>query len=161
MAWDQKEVGEIVALMGGVLPPLDPAYRFVVLSANDPYNAGALVGESVSGSFPLTIATAQVDVPGSTFHGQTIHLANTEGRYLVGGEVAGIVRMDQMQGHEHDAEINRDKGASGSARATFGTSGDVTPSISGPTNDGVHGDPRIGFDTHGKDISVVYVLRVL
>lgn len=172
MIWDNLPLGvpfpifaHLFPTLADALPPTDEGYRYILLSAGHScvggYNEGVLISEGVSGTVPLVVATAVIDLDGSPFDGETVNLINTEGRYLIGGPTSGIVRMDQMQGHRHTALINRKVVASGSSRASFGSSGDTSPNVGDPTNDGTNGAPRIGLDTHGKDISVLYVLRVL
>ena len=60
------------------------------------YNEGKLGSESVTGSAPLVVATAQITDAESPLNGQTVHLLETERRFLRAGE-AGTVENDQMQ----------------------------------------------------------------
>ena len=60
------------------------------------YNEGKLGSESVTGSAPLVVATAQITDAESPMNGQTVHLLETERRFLRAGE-AGTVENDQMQ----------------------------------------------------------------
>lgn len=83
------------------VPSNDGDARFIKLTAGQDgagqYNEGLLTGESVSGSAPLVVATAVIDDPDSPMNGQTVHLLNTERRYLMPGESPGTVANDQMQ----------------------------------------------------------------
>lgn len=60
------------------------------------YNEGKLTNESVTGSAPLVIATATISDSGSPMNGQTVHLLETEERFLRAGQ-SGRVQFDQMQ----------------------------------------------------------------
>ena len=60
------------------------------------YNEGKLDNESVTGSAPLVEATAEIVDAESPMNGQTVHLLETERRFLRAGE-AGTVEFDQMQ----------------------------------------------------------------
>ena len=60
------------------------------------YNEGKLGSESVTGSAPLVVATAQITDAESPLNGQTVHLLETERRFLRAGN-AGTVENDQMQ----------------------------------------------------------------
>src|SRR5690606_24463705 len=93
--WETKAIGELVALQddltGVSAPPTDnPAYRYIRLTAGDDYNDGVLISESVSGSAPLVTATAVIDLDSSPMDGETVHLINTERRFLRAGS-AGTV----------------------------------------------------------------------
>lgn len=170
-AWACQPIGvplpmfaHLFPTLADALPPTDQAYRYLLLSAGQSgaggYNEGIIASEAVSGSAPLTIATALIEFDGSPLDGATVHLINTEARYVIAGATAGVVRMDQFQGHTHDVKINPGYVASGSGRAGLGTQSE-SPNGSKPKDDGEHGAPRFGIDTHGKDISAIYVMRIV
>lgn len=103
--WLSKAIGEFYFADDGVtgvdIPPTDnPAFRFVELTAGlggvGQYNNGCLTAESVSGSAPLVLATAQISLAGSPMSGQTIRLLNTERRILRPGAV-GTLENDALQ----------------------------------------------------------------
>lgn len=101
LQWLSKPIGEPFPLWthipGVQEPPTGSSeYRFIKLTASDPYNDGALTGESVSGSAPLINATAVIDYPDSPLHGQTVRLLNTERRVLRPGN-SGAVQSDAIQ----------------------------------------------------------------
>lgn len=116
MEWDGVAYAALSALntdlqwlgtpIGGYITPFeppptdDPRYRYVLCTAGETgaagYNEGVLTGESVTGSAPLIEATAVVDLAGSPFDTETIHLINTEGRFVGAGEV-GAFENDTMQ----------------------------------------------------------------
>ena len=92
--------------IGGYITPLtppptdDPRFRYVLCTAGETgpggYNDGVLTSESVMGTAPLVEATAVVDLDGSPFDGLTIHLINTEGRF-VGAGAAEAFEDDSLQ----------------------------------------------------------------
>lgn len=101
LRWLSKPIGEPFPLWthipGVQEPPTGSSeYRFIKLTASDPYNDGVLTGESVSGSAPLVTATAVIDYPDSPLHGQTVHLLNTERRVLRPGN-SGLLQDDALQ----------------------------------------------------------------
>src|SRR5690606_15300727 len=72
---------------GCPIPPTgSPDFRFIKLTAGGAYNAGVLTNESVTGTEPLVIATAEISLAGSPVNGATVHLINTERRALRAGE---------------------------------------------------------------------------
>ena len=78
-------------ITSAVPPPKDdPSFRYILCTAGQDgagqYNEGILTGETVTGSAPLVNAIATVSLAGSPFNGQTIHLINTEGRFVGAGE---------------------------------------------------------------------------
>ena len=77
----------------------DPASHIKLeagLTGAGDYNEGKLNNESVSGSAPLVEATAEIVDAESPLNGQTVHLLETERRFLRAGE-SGTVENDQMQ----------------------------------------------------------------
>lgn len=69
----------------------------------------------------------------------------------------GEFKDDQMQGHRHSIQMFQYK------QGTKGPSGNYfdynSSDTSGPINDGVNGEPRIGSTTHGKQVGVNYVIK--
>lgn len=102
--WLMKIIGEpfpLMDFMGNIgQPPRDKDYRYIKLSANDSYNAGILVSETVSGADPNMWATAVIQLSGSPLNGQTVRLINTERRFLRAGN-AGTLEDSQNQFHSH------------------------------------------------------------
>ena len=77
----------------------DPATHIKLeagLTGAGQYNEGKLGSESVTGSAPLVVATAQITDAESPLNGQTVHLLETERRFFRAG-LAGTVENDQMQ----------------------------------------------------------------
>ena len=89
-------VGISTNLTGAAEPP---SGAWVKLTAGEngagQYNEGLLINESVTGSAPLVVATAEIAV--GPMAGQVINLWNTENRYPQPGTSAGTVANDQMQ----------------------------------------------------------------
>jgi hypothetical protein len=103
--WMSRAIGEVFAiqtdLTGAEIPPnTSPDFRYIVLTASDSYNDGALTDESVSGSAPEITATAVIDYPASPMHGQTVRLINTERRFLRAGS-AGTTETSANKSHTH------------------------------------------------------------
>lgn len=75
--------------------------NFIKLTAGEDgagqYNEGKLINESVTGTAPLVVATADIDDADSPLNGQTINLWNTENRYPMPGTSPGTVANDQLQ----------------------------------------------------------------
>ncbi|UVL30685.1 phage tail protein [Pseudomonas donghuensis] len=96
--WALQPIGvPIPVTFGAAEPPKDkPGYRYIKLSAGDAYNAGVLSDEVVSGVAPLLTANAKISLPGSPIIGTTVHLLNTERRYLRPG-LAGTIQNDALQ----------------------------------------------------------------
>ncbi|WP_221138140.1 hypothetical protein [Rhizobium lentis] len=83
MDWENKGIGEVVAVLASAAPPpTDQAYRFIKLAAGESfvggYNEGIITGEVVSGSYPNVIATGVISDSCSPFDGQTVNLISTE-----------------------------------------------------------------------------------
>lgn len=91
---------------GMPVPPTDnELFRFIKLTANDNYNAGALTGEVVSGSAPKLSATATISHTGSPIDGQIVRLINTERRFVAAG-ASGLVEADQVLSHTHSNSVS-------------------------------------------------------
>ena len=158
-------------------------YRYALLTAGETgggdYNEGILTSESVTGSAPLVQATAVISLSGSPFNGETIHLLNTEGRFIRAGETGGVVQNDAFQGHifgdpDQPAYDNlgqfNERLPSGSANADYAhivaTKVDTDSTSAGqlarlsPTTDGSNGTPRFGTETRSKNISAVAYMRI-
>lgn len=107
--WAMMPIGAVVPLQthitGVIEPPVNQAYRFAKLTAGltggGGYNNGVLSGESVSGSAPLVLATANVSLIGSPIIGQTIRLLNSEQRFLRGHTTAGNLQDSDNLAHVH------------------------------------------------------------
>ncbi|MBV7408209.1 hypothetical protein [Maritimibacter sp. DP1N21-5] len=157
-------------LTGAVVPSNAGTQKFIKLTAGltgaGQFNEGLLASESVTGSAPLVVATAQI--VGGPMTGQTVSLINTEGRYIIAGTTSGVVRMDQMQqitGTLPDNAWGGISGASGAfsrvagsnSRGATGSGGDNNLSFNSANSP----NARTGTDTHGKDISATFYMRVI
>lgn len=165
-------------ITGVSAPPVDQAYRYILLSAGETgagkYNNGVLGSESVTGSAPLVLATAAVTLAGSPLVGQTIRLINTERRFLRAGST-GTVENDQMQqitgeirsGMHAAAAIGMLNTPAG-AISTFGNINNAYPSpVSTSTiadgisfNSANSPNARAGTETRSKNIGVEYYMRI-
>ncbi|MDH6231052.1 hypothetical protein M2281_001624 [Mesorhizobium soli] len=167
--WASRPIGEPVAVLSSIAgvsaPPKDKSYRYVLLTAGQTgvgaYNEGILTGEIVTGSAPLVVATAVVNLAGSPINGQTIQLINTERRFLRAGS-AGTIETDAFQGHWHT--LNTDNGLQGGSGTTYygkATSNNTANSgVLDPRTDGVNGAPRTANETRSKNIGVTYYMRI-
>ncbi|ELL9332609.1 hypothetical protein RX455_004425 [Vibrio fluvialis] len=62
------------------LPPnSNDLFRFVTLTADDPYNSNILIDKVITGSSPNLIVEMNVNAPGKARHGETIRMLNTMG----------------------------------------------------------------------------------
>jgi hypothetical protein len=89
-------------LSGIVEPPKNNAsFRYILLTAGESgtgeYNETILTSETVSGSAPLLVATAVINLAASPINGLTVNLLNSEGRFIKPGISSGTVANDQMQ----------------------------------------------------------------
>lgn len=169
--WATQPVGVPIPLLdnlvGVAAPPTDKGYRYIKLTASDGYNSGVLTGQSVTGSAPLVVATAVIDLTDSPLDGQTVNLINTERRFLRAG-AAGTVENDQMQ------VITG--GAGGLPALSPNSSGAVELSSTYPAylagaaagsymslafNSASSPGARTGTETRPKNIGVTYFMRVL
>ncbi|MNU87059.1 hypothetical protein D3C71_768360 [compost metagenome] len=169
--WATRGIGEIVTiwdhLPGADAPPNnDPAFRYIKLTASDPYNAGVLASETVSGSAPLLLATAVINLPASPFHGATVDLVNTTRRVFRGGS-SGTAEQDSFQGFRSGIPggplgvllINTSVLNPGGLSIAALRNDVVT--IAGLYNDGINGNPRVAFETRAKSIGATAYMRIL
>ncbi|BBT38853.1 hypothetical protein [Pseudomonas putida] len=152
--WAYQPIGVPIPLFthltGVVEPPKDKSYRYVKLTAADDYNTGILTSESVSGSAPLVLATAVINLSGSPINGRTISLINTERRFIRAGS-AGALEFDQMVAHSH---IGRT--ATSSVGVAAGGVG-----IGSANNTNLQtGDAGTGNETRPKNIGATYYMRI-
>jgi hypothetical protein len=88
-------------LTGIVEPPLNASFRYIKLTAGESgageYNESVLTSETVTGTAPLLVATAVINLTNSPINGQTVNLINSEGRYIKPGVTSGTVANDKMQ----------------------------------------------------------------
>jgi len=159
------------------LPPLDdPRFRYVYLAAGDPYNSGVLTNETVTGSAPEITATAQINDPGSPFHGKTIHLIGTERRFLRGAQTAGVsgtVAFSQNKAHNHTASTasagshvhaiygnDRVAGTGGGTVRSAGDSAGVNSAAAGTHTHAVTVNSSGGTEAYPTHITAAYVMRI-
>lgn len=165
----------------GIDPPDNTAgsARFVKLTANEDgvgeYNEGLLINETVTGTAPLVVATAEVSVSGSPINGETLHLINTEEAFLRARETSGDLQQDQMQRIiGYGANFGGSRGflstVSGAITkinnvplAEYGNGGTGSSGLN--FNSANSPDARASTDTGGetrsKNVSATYYMRVL
>lgn len=160
--WGIQPVGsyyEYDGVTGVELPPIsNSAFAWIELTAgltgSGQFNNGKLGSESVSGSAPLVLATAQVTLASSPMVGETIRLLNSENRHLRPATTAGGVANDQFQGHTFS-----DGTGVMQTRVAFGSGGLLAISNQGGTpiviaSNGSNGTPRVGSSTEVKHQNV-------
>lgn len=112
-------------------PTNDPRFRYILCSAGETnagkYNESVLISETVTGTAPLIEATAVVSLAGSPLDSKTVHLINTEGRF-VGAGVSEAFENDSIQ------NITGNLGAQGGVAWQTGTG---VLALSGPSSNSV------------------------
>lgn len=160
--WESQPVGVPIPvfthLAGVSAPPTDKTYRYIKLTASDAYNAGVLISESVSGSAPLVVATAVVNLAGSPLNGQTVSLINTEKRVLRASTTSGELLNDAMQGHTHVYSAPVTGPFAGGAGGL--QSGLTSQNTGNAVSDGSNGTPRTANETRAKSIGATYYMRI-
>lgn len=109
---DRTPVGSVVAVQDDIAgASIPPKGWYIKLTADEDgsgqYNEGLLTSESVSGSSPTITATAQIDYSISPINGETVHLINTEERFLRAGN-AGVIQDSQNLSHDHTGDTSTD-----------------------------------------------------
>lgn len=95
--WAAHPIGVPFPIMfDAAAPPKDKAYRYILLTYGDPYNAGVLTEEVITGVAPLVTSYARISLPGSPITGNTVYLLNTERRSIRPGG-AGSNQDDALQ----------------------------------------------------------------
>jgi hypothetical protein len=164
--WLSKGIGEYYTVddssAGVDIPPTDnPNFRYIKLTASDPYNDGVLVSESNTGSAPLLVSTAVIDFPDSPKHGETVYLENTMGTFSRAGN-AGVLQNDSFQGHKVSTSGVLATTGSGAGISTGAISvGTVTITSSSPITDGTNGTPRTANETRPRNLGKTSYMRIL
>jgi hypothetical protein len=177
--WLGTPVGETLALptnlAGIVAPPTDNAsFRYILLTAGESgvgeYNETILTGETVTGSAPLVVATAVINLAASPIDGLTVNLLNSEGRYIKPGTTSGTVANDQMQ--QITGELIADGAiapspmlsSSGALSFSGNVGGSALTSATRPSqfnlNSANSPNARTGTSTDVKNIQYTYYMRI-
>ena len=145
-------------------------FKYIKLTANltgaGEYNEGLLTNQSVSGSAPLVVATAEI--VGGPLDGETVHLLNTENRYLMPGTSPGTVANDQMQNLIGEYDYVRTSGSSVSGAfglVSAGTQGSAALSSTGESStlrfrSEDSSGARTGNHTNVKHQQATYYMRI-
>lgn len=165
--WAGQPLGVPIPLLNNLsgvsIPPNNKWYRYITLTASDPYNSGALSGESVSGSAPLVLATAVINYPGSPMNGQVISLINTEQRVLRGSSSPGQLLQDALQNITGTlGSVSQNGAATGAfsfARVGSAATYDGANNVGNVTLN-ASGSARADVETRAKSIGVVYFMRI-
>jgi hypothetical protein len=178
-------IGDTIALpthlTGIVEPPLNASFRYIKLTAGESgageYNESVLTGETVTGTAPLLIATAVINLANSPINGQTVNLINSEGRYIKPGVTSGTVANDQMQQITGEWSANRNylspvDGGDFDSTGVFSPSGfggvKSQPAVAAVSNQGQgvafdsanSPNARTGTSTDVKHIEYTYYMRI-
>lgn len=130
------------------------------------FNNGKLTSESVTGSAPLVLATATINLASSPMNGQVIDLLNTEGRILRPSTSAGTKQDDQSQGHGHNFVVSNGQRGVGSPSGTVditsggGSPATLTDRVTTAISDGTNGTPRVGTENRMKNVGVKAYMRI-
>jgi hypothetical protein len=162
-------------LLGIVEPPLNASFRYIKLTAGESgtgeYNESVLTGETVTGTAPLLVATAVINLSNSPINGLTINLLNSEGRHIRPGVTSGTVANDRMQqitasglGTQDRgfADLNQITGAFTLGAATVGKLSSETGSTGNLADFDSASSPnaRTGTSTEVKHIQYTYYMRI-
>jgi hypothetical protein len=172
-------------LSGIVEPPKDNAnFRYILLTAGETgtgeYNETILTSETVTGSAPLLVATAVINLAASPINGLTVNLLNSEGRFIKPGTSSGTIANDQMQQITGTVGDSTDIGGmpiSGGTSGILAKSGAFSSSGSEAANGPIQGgassttgtiefdsadsvSARTGTSTDVKNIQHTYYMRI-
>ncbi len=75
------------------------------------------------------------------------------------GNAVGSFQIDAFQGHRHNSTGSWFVNDFGSKSAPSSLDSNPVSVIGNPTNDGVHGDPRISFETRPKNAAVNFIIK--
>lgn len=176
--WAMKIIGEPFPLMdfiwGAWQPPKDQWYKYIKLTANDAYNSGLLVGETIVGSDPYLNAWATIQCSGSPLNGQTIHLINTERLFLRAGN-PGVFEDSQNRWHSHSGStseggehshtytrwVHRGEGPDGKNGWEWFAETTENTSISGRHSHSLNINGDGGSEARPRNMGVNYYMRIL
>jgi len=166
-------------------PAPQPAENFIRLVAGQSgpggYNEGKLHSEAVSGTSPNVTATAVINALGSPLHGQTVHLIETEERFIRAG-YSGRLQDSANLAHGHSATFSGTTnsagahthtilavedagsttgswiltGGSDSFKGTTNSAGAHTHTVSGTVSIGSSGDA----EARPRNIGASYYMRI-
>ncbi|HAS8040943.1 TPA: hypothetical protein I7598_00005, partial [Vibrio cholerae] len=96
LAWLSMPIGFPFPLFGE-LPPTNNAFRYVVLTDEDPYNDGVLFNKEVSGTAPNLVIKYTIDMPDSPLNGMKIEMVNTMESIISPSVTNGKVFQDTIR----------------------------------------------------------------
>lgn len=174
-------IGSYVMVQEDLIGATVPSHELYIkleagLTGAGQYNEGKLTNETVTGSAPLVVATAEIADPESPLFGQVVHLLETEERFLRAGQ-AGRVQNDQMQmitgsaqiGANYREEINNSAGAfsgTGVTRVSYNsdngtnTNGTSTLQFNSANSPSARVSSTTNGETRTKNIGVSVYLRI-
>lgn len=168
--WAMQPIGVPIPVMfGAAAPPKDKAYRYILLTYGDPYNAGVLTEEVITGVAPLVTSYARISLPGSPITGNTVYLLNTERRSIRPGG-AGSNQDDALQnitGSVRGGIPTYQRGTPDGSFSFSPTPGSSQTGITGGGNDGIYDltfdasrIARTSFETRVKNAGANFFMRV-
>ena len=166
-----KMVGESFPLwdhLPGVEPPDNSgSAKYIRLTAGESgagdYNEGLLTNESVTGSGPLLVATAQI--ASGPLSGQTVHLVNTMAAHITPG-ISGNYHPDQMQRITGEVSFAAQRTTNSGAFSSGSSQNRLTGPQEGTTGAAYFDSAdspgaRTGDHTNTKRVEATYYMRVV
>lgn len=172
MQWLSTPIGGYITPFSSP-PKNDPRFRYVLCTAGQTgaggYNEGVLTDETVTGTAPLLIATATVSLAGSPFDGLSIHLINSEGRFVGAGEVEAF-ENDTFQSHTMEIRsiansvTLRQASTAGSSAGSVWVDSNLSDGSRFQArtfvSDGTNGTPRTGNRTQPRAHRLAHYRRI-
>lgn len=136
-------------LVGTEAPPSDSYIKLQAgLTGAGQYNEGKLTSESVTGTAPYITATAVISDAGSPMNGETVHLLETEERFLRAGQ-AGRLQDDEFKSHTHgDVPLKSTDADRGGSSSLFSIDGVSSTAAAG------------GTETRPRNIGTAVYMRI-
>ncbi|MFP1109030.1 phage tail protein [Vibrio cholerae] len=138
-------------------PTNDPRFRFVSLTADDPYNENLLINKVISGTAPNLVVKMTIYSELSPISGREIAMLNTMGAIPTPGLLSGVVIQDAIRNFTGKLGIRGD--ASNTGNIFTGNTGGVFEL--GTENIGQHSSITQGVNVDIGSIATFDVSRVV
>lgn len=143
--WASLPIGIPVPIKNAQLPPTnDTRFRYVKLTADDPYNTGVLGSKVISGTAPNLVVSMAVTSSQSPLNGNVLRMLNTMNAYAKPSDVEGQIVQDSVRnaiGSFFGSDVANPAGATGVFSSTVEVS---TPASESYAANAKHN--RIDFD---------------
>ncbi|EKO3378361.1 phage tail protein [Vibrio fluvialis] len=143
--WASLPIGIPVPIKNAQLPPTnDTRFRYVKLTADDPYNTGVLGSKVISGTAPNLVVSMTVTSSQSPLNGNVLRMLNTMNAYAKPSDVEGQIVQDSVRnaiGSFFGSDVANPAGATGVFSSTVEVS---TPASESYAANAKHN--RIDFD---------------